>query len=617
MAESGVLPSYDKLHLCRRAFKRSNFRPSNAFSRICQRKHSYGVQKLFVQLSSCKPWELGAPTVKLSRGSQHFREFSLRRCFLGTLTNPESPMSLEWVPVVDQVLLMTSLVLAYMAGVVPSKKDNFGNGNSTAGNNVVPANSASSGSAAKNDERINSESAWDEVKTKLIGALSAIEHDGNSDNIAVEYEKCSPKRPLSLYAVDGGPRLRLICATLQQLEKEVNNISGKCAIITRNDWLDVSSEIIQKSSRPICLKWLEDELYLEGRKPEEALLSVMFEKLKDDDTILQNIKKSGKENLYADVLLFLRFGFRRGVCCYDYKLLSEHEVDILEDLVLTLADGIVGFYLELISVDGKLSSEMNSLGLTICSLSTRSLQKLRNEVALNQWLHQNMESIVLMYEDRFELCTLQVQFLKEQKSETGEFYWWKKLGLRISKPTLSPLSYVVISQLSISLKRTKELRALTGWRYYFSLFLEFSDITMPLVKAIFAKISSAISFFLVSLIGRSLGLIYTGIRQSLGWRFQMHVASLTNYLLFGGTGAFLIAWQQLQHQSKEALTGQFKMMSTASSLPTERFLSENHHPQHTKATHTSSSASTSKQFEAGEHEVPSGPNPISNRRGSS
>ncbi|XP_042518660.1 uncharacterized protein LOC122092413 isoform X2 [Macadamia integrifolia] len=517
MAESAVLPSYARQHLHRSVHKRSNFIPRNAFSGIGQRKLSYGVPKLFVQLSS---WELRAPIANISRGSQRFREFSLRRCFLGTLANPENVMPFEWVPIADQVLLMASLVLAYMAGVVPSEKVNVSNRSSNAGNTVVPANSTSSGSAAKNDQRVNSESAWDEVKTKLIGALNAIEADSNSDNRAVECEKCRLKRPLSLYAVDEGPRLRLLWVTLQQLEKEVNNISGKCAIMTRIDWLEVLSEIFRKSSQSICLKWVEDELYLEGKNPDKALISVMFEKLKDDGTILQNIKKSGKEDLYADVLLFLRFGYLRGVSCYDCKLLTEHGIDILEDLMLSLADRIASICLELISVDSNLSSEMNSLGLTMCSLSTRSLQRLRNEVALNQWLHQNMESIVLMYEDRFELCTLQVQFLKEhKKSETEKFYWWKKLGLGKSEPTLSPLCYVIINQLSISLKRTKELRALTGWRYYFSLFLEFSDITMPLVKAIFAKISSAISFFLVCLIGRSLGLIYTGIRQSLGWRY--------------------------------------------------------------------------------------------------
>lgn len=57
-------------------------------------------------------------------------------------------------------------------------------------------------------------------------------------------------------------------------------------------------------------------------------------------------------------------------------------------------------------------------------------------------------------------------------------------------------------------------------RYYFSLFLELSDISMPLVRAVVAKVSSAVSFFLVSLIGRSLGLIYTGIRQALRWKWQ-------------------------------------------------------------------------------------------------
>ena len=64
---------------------------------------------------------------------------------------------------------------------------------------------------------------------------------------------------------------------------------------------------------------------------------------------------------------------------------------------------------------------------------------------------------------------------------------------------------------------------LYGWflwfrRYYFSLFLELSDIAMPLIRAVISKVSDAISFFLVCLIGRSLGLIYTGIRQSLRWK---------------------------------------------------------------------------------------------------
>lgn len=50
--------------------------------------------------------------------------------------------------------------------------------------------------------------------------------------------------------------------------------------------------------------------------------------------------------------------------------------------MITLADGIASVYLELISVDGNMSNEINYLGLMLCALSTRELQKLRNEVQL-------------------------------------------------------------------------------------------------------------------------------------------------------------------------------------------------------------------------------------------
>lgn len=70
----------------------------------------------------------------------------------------------------------------------------------------------------------------------------------------------------------------------------------------------------------------------------------------------------------------------RDGCRYDCSLFIQHGVDILEDLVITLADAIASLYLELISVDGNMSNEINSIGLMLCTLSTRELQKLRNEV---------------------------------------------------------------------------------------------------------------------------------------------------------------------------------------------------------------------------------------------
>ena len=43
----------------------------------------------------------------------------------------------------------------------------------------------------------------------------------------------------------------------------------------------------------------------------QELVSLMIEKLKGDDIVLQNIRKSGKEDLYAELLYFLRFGSLR------------------------------------------------------------------------------------------------------------------------------------------------------------------------------------------------------------------------------------------------------------------------------------------------------------------
>lgn len=43
---------------------------------------------------------------------------------------------------------------------------------------------------------------------------------------------------------------------------------------------------------------------------------------------------------------------------------------------------IASIYLELMSVDGDMSTEVVSSSLVLCSLSTRELQKLRNEVTI-------------------------------------------------------------------------------------------------------------------------------------------------------------------------------------------------------------------------------------------
>ena len=61
----------------------------------------------------------------------------------------------------------------------------------------------------------------------------------------------------------------------------------------------------------------------------------------------------------------------------------------------------------------------------------------------------------------------------------------------------------------------QELESLKGWKYIVSLLLEAGDIVLPIFGNCMGRISAAISWLLVKLIGRALGLIYRGVKQSL------------------------------------------------------------------------------------------------------
>lgn len=64
----------------------------------------------------------------------------------------------------------------------------------------------------------------------------------------------------------------------------------------------------------------------------------------------------------------------------------------------------------------------------------------------------------------------------------------------------------------------QELKDLTGMRGAISLSLELLDFVAPIVQKIWSKAARAASWLLVFLIGRSLGLVFKGIKQSMGFR---------------------------------------------------------------------------------------------------
>ncbi|CAH8352306.1 unnamed protein product [Eruca vesicaria subsp. sativa] len=450
--------------------------------------------------------------------SLNLGESSFKCACLASLGEFDAVAGSGWVPIGDQVLLMASVFLTYMAGVIPLQNSGYSSRKNTVEEESPDVGtSESSGRDTGFDGGL--ESVWDVVKGKLLDSLDAIKSESTFGNRVLKPKPPQGKPPLSLYAISERPQLYLLWSCFQKLEEETNKISNT---INSDEWKVSFNDIVSEAYQGACTAWLKKELCGEDTDSDKAMTPLLIKMLNEKETIFDKIRKSGKEDLFAEFLYFHKFGSLRKASCYDLSLFRTHGVAILEDLMITLADAVASIYLELISVDSKFSDEMNSGGLDICNLSSRALQKLRNEVALYQWLHQNMEAVVSMYEDRFDLYILQTQVINNSDGgdDTKRYSWWRKLtpGKAKAASSSSALRYSIISDFSLPVKRTKELKALSGWRYYFSLFLELSDIGMPIIRVVVNKVSSIISFFLVTLIGRSVGLIFTGIRQSLRWK---------------------------------------------------------------------------------------------------
>lgn len=71
---------------------------------------------------------------------------SMSRCnCLATLVDLDGAAASDWVPFVDQVLLMASIFLTYMAGVIPSGKSSFDSRKIKVDENWIPESDAFSG----------------------------------------------------------------------------------------------------------------------------------------------------------------------------------------------------------------------------------------------------------------------------------------------------------------------------------------------------------------------------------------------------------------------------------------------------------------------------------------
>ncbi|KAA0042116.1 DUF3685 domain-containing protein [Cucumis melo var. makuwa] len=298
-----------KLQIWRAPFKVKSLALGNLSFKREPRKSSSESYK-FIRISTWRRHELigscGSNFIVNPAPRKTFREHA----YLRSLVNVDGTTASEAI-FVDQFLLMTSIFLTYMAGVIPVPKSNQ-HGNINSQTNSVLDNQTFSGSGMKTDGQINPKHALVVVKGKILDFLDAFERRKSMETEVLEFTECQAKRPLCLNAIGEGPRLRLLWASFQLIEEEVNNISV-ATIQNMDDLSKIFSEFILKSSRPVCMSWLRNELSMENNDSSKAFLSLMSENFKAEDNILPGIKKSGKEELFAELMHFLSFGARSSI----------------------------------------------------------------------------------------------------------------------------------------------------------------------------------------------------------------------------------------------------------------------------------------------------------------
>ncbi|KAL8494276.1 hypothetical protein ACS0TY_025174 [Phlomoides rotata] len=205
MAEYVAIPSNMKLQVHRNVLDEQFCQRSKTPHLPARRSFYHGSKqvKWFPSWKACKPV---TPHLRIPDGTPRWKT-PIRCCCLNALANVDAAIASDWIPFVDQVLLVASITLTYMAGVVPSEKPQYETQTSGPPVDAVPVNSASFGSSVTNDNEVCVQFTWDVVRDKLMDSLSAIKNGVNFSERVGESEQNPANQPSSLCAVAEGPRI--------------------------------------------------------------------------------------------------------------------------------------------------------------------------------------------------------------------------------------------------------------------------------------------------------------------------------------------------------------------------------------------------------------------------
>lgn len=326
-------------------------------------------------------------------------------------------------------------------------------------------------------------------------------------------EGTSPQ--LELQALNDGARAQLIGVVLLALKEGLENIEESNGSLR---------ELIQTVARVSANDWMNSMALDIGAK-ERCARVVRVAGDVADEKIWQNgeILEGSKMALYAGVMMYLAKNSNRTdnisesvqvvekstkINTQDVEPVLEFFnspmasvcVSVLQDVVLNIADSVACAYVTCARESG-LQAPVNGGvartedtgavvrippfrdALSVRLKSTRSLEKFRNETSLRTWLARNYYDVVAMYED-----------------------WHKLWGMNANGELVTRKIHVC---------RQPELAKVKGFRLAVSMIIELADVSLPLFRSALNNCSRVASWLLVTLIGRSLGLVYRGIKESM------------------------------------------------------------------------------------------------------
>ncbi len=225
-----------------------------------------------------------------------------------------------------------------------------------------------------------------------------------------------------------------------------------------------------------------------GVLPNEILLTKQM-----TEDILRDVCASPKVSLYKNTLLYLSENeeeFAISSSRRDFSIQAEFEakrvsstntnnlhplavvtLSIIEDMSVSLSEGIT-----------KAVLSTNAFGLVSNLKSSRILNKFRNQQRFSKFLFDNYRDVENIFSDRFEL------------------YGYYAETDQLIKRTLF-------------MQRVNELEKLRGIRYLVSIVLEALDVFVPVLFQAWRNATKVATYLLMVVLGRSIGLVYRGIKD--------------------------------------------------------------------------------------------------------